>query len=308
MRHQVSGPRFDRIVPLITLVLTGLGVVFLIELNAQPLVVNLGADLPQFSVAWPLLGVLALLTGLGVELVARAAPQLPTSGWVSRLSLGQRSIELAWPLWIIPALTPIAIFAFFRLFRGVLQTNAYLLVLVATFVLLLLVLSAQHYLIVGTPRAKQIARSILSVVAYVLAFGLFSAVAFAFNQYRALYAFGLVFPSVFLLSADLLRGRVQALWTTAAVIALLLIESYWVINYWPASYLLTSVTLLTIFYVVIGLAQYTMRFSGTKRAAGDDGLESRAIVEYGLLGVVLIVLIVVAINYLRARNIDLQLP
>lgn len=304
MRHSLSGPRFERIVPLVTLVLIGLGVVFLIELNTQLLIVNLGENLPSFSVAWPLLGALALITGIGVELVARAQPQLPRSGWISRISVGQRTVELALPLWSIPILTPIAIFAFFRLFRGYLQTNAYLLVLIATFVLLMTVLSAQHYLIAGTARAQQIARNILSFVAYVLAFAIFSAV--AFNRYRTLYAVTLIFPSVALLSADVLRNRVQAVWPTAIAIALLLVESYWALNYWPASWLLTSATLLVILYVALGLAQYaTAERAG---AARPDGLQGRALLEYGLLGGVLLVCIVLAIVYLRTRNIDLLGP
>ncbi|MBV9791235.1 MAG: hypothetical protein JOZ51_23775, partial [Chloroflexi bacterium] len=76
----MRGPRFDRIVPLVTLVLVGLGVVFLLELNTQFLVVNLGENLPTFSVAWPLIGVLALVTGIGVELIARTYSKLYASG------------------------------------------------------------------------------------------------------------------------------------------------------------------------------------------------------------------------------------
>lgn len=299
----MSGPRFDRIVPLVTLVLVGLGVVFLLELNTELLVVNLGQGLPQISVAWALVWLLALVTGIGVELVARAQPQLHTSGWVTTVALGQRRLELALPLWSIPMLTPVAIFAFFRLFRGVLQTNAYLLVLVATFVLLLVVLSAQHYLIGGNERSRQVARTVLNIVAYLLAFAIFSVV--TFNRYRTLYAIALVAPSALLLAADLLRGRVRASWTVAATIALLMIQSYWALSFWPTGYLLYSAALLVIFYAMIGLSQAAS--DDARRSVGAPvGLTRRAVLEYGLLVVVALLALALATVWLRARNVDLR--
>ena len=299
----MSGPRFDRIVPLVTLVLVGLGVVFLLELNTNLLVVDLGGQLPQVSVAWALVALLALVTGIGVELVARAHPRLHLSGWMTTLRVGQRQIELALPLWSVPMLTPVAIFAFFRLFRGVLQTNAYLLVLVATFVLLLTVLSAQHYVISGSGPSQQIARTVLNIVAYTLAFAIFSVV--TFNRYRTLYAIALVVPSVVLLAADLLRGRVQALWTTAGVIALLMIESYWAFSFWPTGFLLYSAALLVVFYVSIGLAQVASEaYSGSSQP--DAGLTRRAMLEYGLLGTGALIALALATAWLRAHNIDLR--
>jgi hypothetical protein len=301
----MRGPRFDRIVPLVTLVLVGLGVVFLLELNTQLLVINIGESFPAFSVAWALISVLSLVTGIGVELVARTQPHIHTSAWFTSLSFGQRQIELALPLWIVPALTPIAMFAFFRLFKGGLQTNAYLLVLVATAVLLLLVLTAQHYLIEGDPQARKRARDVQSVVAYVLIFALFSAI--TFNRYRTLYALMLVFPSTLLLAADLLRDRIPALWLTASGIALVLIESYWALNYWPASFWLNSVTLLVIFYVLVGLVQ------GAAEAADglspvQAGITRRVMLEYGLLGSGALIALAIATAVLRAQNIDLRGP
>lgn len=302
----MNGPRFDRIVPLITLVLVGLGVVFLLELNRNQLIFNIGAGLPTFSIAWGLIGVLALLTGIGVELVTRGYPQLYRSGWHSSITLGSQQIDLALPLWSLPMLTPIAIFAFLRLFRGVLQTNAYLLVLVATFGLLLIVLSAQHYLIAGSPRARRIARSVLAVVAYALAFAIFSAV--TFNRYRTLYAIALVFPSSLLLAADLLRGRVATLWITSGVIALLLVQCYWILNYWPVPFLLVSAALLVIFYLMIGIAQTT---SEQAAAHGDQtavGLTRRSIMEYGSVGLIALVVFVAAIAIWPEWSSELRLP
>lgn len=302
----MRGPRFDRIVPLVTLVLVGLGVVFLLELNTQLLVINLGESFPAFSVAWALIGVLALVTGIGVELIARTQPHIHTSAWLTTLSLGQRRIELALALWIVPALTPIAMFAFFRLFKGGLQTNAYLLVLVATAVLLLLVLTAQHYLIEGDAQARKRARDVQSVVAYVLMFAIFSVI--TFNRYRTLYALLLVFPSTLLLAADLLRDRIPALWLTASCIALMLIESYWALNYWPASFWLNSVALLVIFYVLVGLVQGAAETVADGQSPAEVGLTRRVMLEYGLLGSGALIALAIAAAVLRTQNIDLRGP
>jgi hypothetical protein len=301
----MRGPRFDRIVPLVTLILVGLGVVFLLELNTQLLVVNVGENLPTFSIAWPLIGVLALVAGIGVELIARTHPQIYSSGWMISLSAGKRVIELALPLWIVPSLTPIAMFAFFRLFKGGLQTNAYLLVLLATAVLLLLVLTAQHYLIAGSEQARTTARNVQSVVAYALMFAILSVI--TFNRYRTLYALVLVFPSTLLLAADLLRNRVSSLWLTAAGVALVLVECYWALNYWPSSFWLNSAALLVVFYVLVGLVQ-GIREAATEQEPTQLGLSRRVLLEYGLVGAGALLALAIATAVLRAQNIDLRGP
>jgi hypothetical protein len=286
-------------------VLVGLGVVFLLELNTQLLVVNLGENLPTFSIAWPLIGVLALVTGIGVELIARTHPQIYSSGWMLTFTIRQRVIELALPLWIVPALTPIAMFAFFRLFKGGLQTNAYLLVLLATAVLLLLVLAAQHYLIEGDQQARKTARTVQSVVAYALMFAILSVI--TFNRYRTLYALILVFPSTLLLAADLLRNRVSALWLTASGVALVLVECYWALNYWPSSFWLNSAALLVIFYVLVGLIQGVSEATSEQEPA-RLGLSRRVLLEYGLVGSGALIALAIATAVLRAQNIDLRGP
>lgn len=301
----MHGPRFDRIVPLVTLVLLGLGVVFLLELNTQLLIVDLGETLPSFSVAWPLVGALALITGIGVELVARGEPNLYNSGWQTQLTLGGRHIELGLPLWSLPMLTPVAIFSFFRLFRGTLATNAYLLVLVATGVMLITVLIAQHFLIAGAVSARKSSRGVLSFVAYSLAFAIFSAV--TFNRYRTLYAIALIFPSTLLLTADLLRGRIAALWTTASIIALVMIEIYWALNYWAAPFWYNSVALLVVLYVLIGLAQAAYE-GHHDRPAHLVGLTRRGLVEFGIVGGAALVTLVIFAAITRTENIDLRGP
>ncbi len=300
----MQGPRLDRIVPLVTLVLLGLGVVFILELNTQLLIVDLGDTLPSFSVAWPLVAALALITGIGVELVARGEPQFANSGWQTELMIGQRHFELALPLWSLPMLTPVAVFAFFRLFRGTLATNAYLLVLVATGVMLVTVLITQHYLIAGTTSAVQRSRSVLSFVAFALAFAIFSAV--TFNRYRTLYAIALIFPSTLLLAADILRGRVAPLWTIAGIIALVMIEIYWALNYWPAPFWYNSVALLVVLYVLIGLAQAA--YEDHEQPTLLAGLTRRGLIEFGIVGGGALVALAIFAAIARTQNVELRGP
>ncbi|GAC1651750.1 MAG: hypothetical protein NVS4B8_26800 [Herpetosiphon sp.] len=136
-------PRFERLVPLLTLILGGLGIVFLLDVSPTGTVFNLGSDLPVIPVAWPLVLLLSLLAGAGVEFIIRAHPRFQRR-MLTHLSVGGRVLELLLPMWIMPAMTPAAVFAFFRLFRGELGSIAYLGILVGTGFLLLGIYIEQH--------------------------------------------------------------------------------------------------------------------------------------------------------------------
>jgi hypothetical protein len=140
----------------------------------------------------------------------------------------------------------------------------------------------------------------------VLMFAIFSVI--TFNRYRTLYALMLVFPSTLLLAADLLRDRIPVLWLTASCIALMLIESYWALNYWPASFWLNSVALLVIFYVLVGLVQGAAETAAEGLSPAQAGLTRRVVLEYGLLGSGALIALAIATAVLRAQNIDLRGP
>jgi hypothetical protein len=142
-------------------------------------------------------------------------------------------------------------------------------------------------------------------VVYALAFAIFSAV--TFNRYRTIYAVALIFPSVLLLAVDLLRSRIAALWTTAAVIALVLVEAYWTLNYWPAPFWFNSVALLVVLYILIGLGQ-AAQAAGANTPAGTIGLTRGGVLEYGLVGGGALVALMIAAAIARTQNIELRLP
>ncbi len=287
-------PRLDRLMPLLTLILAGFGVIFLLDAGPTQAVFNLGGDLPKISVAWPLVLLLSLLAGMGGEFVVRAHQRF-TRSMLTPVHVGPFDWAALLPLWILPALTPTAAFAFFRLFRGEYGIVTYLGVLVATGVLLILLYVTQHGLLLGT-RAQQAAAGITqTIVAYGLAFAIFAAV--AFNQYRTLYAACLLLPTVTLLGYHLLHEHPHA-WILALLVACILVESYWVLGFWPARFLLNAAALLLIFYGATGSLQQ----------ADESGIPRQVVTEYGLIVLVGLLVLGLAAFLLAVRPATAQAP
>lgn len=281
-------PRLDRLIPLLTLILAGLGLVFLLDAAAAAAVFNLGGDLPRIPVAWPLVALLGGLAGAGVEWLMRSHPR-----WSPRLTvplrIGGRTVEGLWPWWILPALTPPAVFAFCRLFRGSFGIATYVGVLIGTGGLLALIYVWQHRLLLAPPEARGGAAVGLHVVAFALAFAIFAAV--TYNRYRTLYAAVLLVPSITLLGYDLLRGAVATPWRIAAALGLVLLEGYWLLGYWPAPFLLNAAALLLVFYAAIGILRNSPR----------EGMPRAVLIEYGTLTVGGLVALAIAALVLRGR-------
>ena len=285
----MPGPRYDRIVPLVTMILVGLGIAFILDAGPARPVILLGADLPSIGVSWLILAIIALVAGLGTEFVIRGHPRF-THRWLTPVRLGRNAtVELLLPFWTLPALTPVAVFAFFRLFGGALAYGAYLLVLFISGALLLIIFAAQHRVLTLPRDALAPARGILASVAYLLFFAICAAV--EFNRYRTLFAAFLLFPSALLLGYDLLRTRLPRPWPVAAAVALGVVQAYWALAYWPAPFLLNGAGLLVIFYAAIGLAQ----------ASTGHGISRAALREYGLLAGGALLALALAAAVLQSR-------
>ncbi len=273
-------PRYERIVSLIVIVLLGLAVVFLIDINPNILRARLGGDLPTITVSWLLIASLVVIISAGADLLARAHPQMQTRA-LPTLNLGAVSLELAPGFWVLPSFSVISSFAFFRLFSGSLQGSAFAIALVAAGGLLFAVLVCQHYALDRNPTVSRQARLALQVIAYLIAFGCFSAIYNA--KLRTLYSASLIGTSAALLGYELLR------WTRARNPALLglligvaLGEVTWALNYWAAPFLLGGALMLVIFYIATSLLQHQ----------AEGSLERRLLVEYALLGSVLLIAVV----------------
>jgi len=276
-------PRYDRIVSLVLLVVIGLAVVFLIDINPNILRARLGGDLPPITVSWLLIASLVVITCTGADVFIRSHPQMQTRQ-LPTIDLGVVVFELAPGFWILPSFTIIASFAFFRLFGASLGTTAGILASIAAGGLLLATLLGQHYALDRRPGVRHNARLTLQTIAFLLAFGLFSAIYYA--RLRTLYSAALIGASGALLAYALLQWTPQrhGLLLLSGMVGLSLAEATWALNYWAAPFLLGGALLLVIFYVASGLLQNHL----------EGTLSRRIFWEYGLLGGALLVAVVIA--------------
>ncbi|NCC33226.1 MAG: hypothetical protein EOM24_14605 [Chloroflexia bacterium] len=272
-------PRFDRIVSLIFVILIGLGVIFLIDGNPDTLRIVPGGDLPTITLSWFLVALLTIITSAAADLLARAHPQLQTRT-LPEVNLGFVRFEVVPNFWVLPSLSVVGSFAFFRLFSNAFEGLAFVLALVAAGSSLLIVLLAQHYVLDRTPRVSQLAQVVLQAVGYLLAFGIFSAV--SYTGYRTLYSASMIGLTGALLAYALLAFHPRTSTVLLALlVGLVLAEATWALNYWATSFLIAGTVLLVLFYVVVSLLQH--------QAAGR--LQRRMLLEYGVLGGALFVTI-----------------
>lgn len=265
-------PRYERIVSLILVILIGLAVIFLIDGNPNTLRIVLGGDLPTITLSWFLIGSLTLITSAGADLLARSHPQLQ-SRKLPVINLGLSRLEVAPAFWVLPSFSVVGSFAFFRLFSNVLEGAAFALALVAAGGSLLTVLVAQHYALDRNPAVSQRAQVVLQVVAFLLAFGVFSAAYYA--RYRTLYSATLIGGAATLLAYALMSYTPRAnTFRLSVLVGLIVAEATWALNYWATTFLIAGTVLLVIFYVAVSLLQH--------QAAGK--LQRRILMEYGLLG------------------------
>lgn len=265
-------PRYDRIVSLIFVILIGLAVVFLVDGNPNTLRIVIGGDLPVITLSWFLIASLVVITCAGADLLARAHPALLTQA-LPIVNLGVARFEVAPAFWVLPSFSLIGSFAFFRLFSGPLEGLAFALALVAAGGSLLSVLVAQHYALDRRPEVSQRAQMVLQVLAFLIAFGCFSAI--YYTRYRTLYSASLVALTAGLLAYPLLAsGQRPGRALLAGLVGLTLAEATWALNYWQTTFLLAGTTLLVLFYIAVSLLQHHL--------AGR--LQARLLIEYGLLG------------------------
>jgi hypothetical protein len=265
-------PRYDRIVSLVFVILIGLAVIFLVDGNPNTLRIVLGGDLPTITLSWFLIASLVVITCAGADLLARSHPQLQARA-LPIINLGFARFEVAPAFWILPSFSVVGSFAFFRLFSGALQGAAFALALVAAGGSLLAVLLAQHFALDRRPHVSQPALTTLQVIAYLLAFGCFSAV--YYTRFRTLYSATLIGTTATLLAYALLAWlpRPGSL-LIAALVGLTLAEATWPLNYWATTFLIAGTLLLVIFYVAVSLLQH--------QALGR--MQRRLVIEYVLLG------------------------
>jgi hypothetical protein len=278
-------PRYDRIVSLVLLVMLGLAVVLLIDINPSILRARLGGDLPIITVSWLLIASLVVIISTGADVFIRSHPEMQLRS-LPALRFGPITIELVPAFWILPSLAIVASFAFFRLFSASLDALAFIIALVVAGILLFSSLITQHYALDRRPGTQRLARLALQATALMLAFGIFSAIHHA--RMRTLYSAALVGVTGMMLSYALLYWvRSSSRLTVLSLsIGLTLAEATWALNYWSTSFLIGGALLLVIFHVVTGMVQNHL----------EQRLNTRVVTEYlvlggGLLGVLVVVML-----------------
>ncbi len=275
-------PRYDRIVSLVMLVIIGLTVVFLIDINPSNFRARLGGDLPAITLSWLLIASLVVITCTGADAFIRSHPSMQTRQ-LPIINLGFTRIELAPSFWILPSFAIIAPFALLRLFSASLGMLAAVAAVISAGLLLLAALVGQHYALDKRPEIGQPARLGLQIITLLAAFAVYSAIYYA--RLRWLYAAVLIGGSATLLSFALLqwvprRGNPLIL---SAAVGVALAEATWALNYWAAPFLLGGATLLAIFYVLTGLLQNHL----------DGTLSRRLVLEYGVLGSIMLAAVII---------------
>lgn len=263
-------PRYDRIVSLVFVVLIGLALVFLLDSSPSTLRLVLGGDLPEVTLSWLLIASLVLITSVGADVLARSHPQLPERV-LRRFPLIRLDMVPAY--WVLPSLSIVSSYAFFRLFSGALGGTAFTLALITAGGLLTATLVAQHYSLDKSAVNHERAQIALQIIGYLIAFGSYSAV--YFTRYRTLYSASLIALTTMLLVYALLTIQQQPVRLGTAFLAGLgSAELMWALNYWQTTFLLAGALLLTVLYVMVSLLAHY----------GAGQLQRRLAIEYALLG------------------------
>ncbi len=261
-------PIYERISATVSLTMLGLFTYFLVELPSRTIELTLlGSPLTLMVSQWWLMAVLlGGLAATGTRAVVYAHPELP-----------RHISEYVLSFWVLPGL--LVILATLWLARLAPSLSWWLVGTTVTGVVLWFVVLAEYHTIDPRDPRYELARLWLSLAAYITAFGFF--VIIYETRARSILTATEVMLVSGLLAVSLLRaGPAQAghTWLFAGVVALLLWQSMWALNFWRVSPLAAGLWLLLIFYLFSGLAQQQLLGRLTRRAL----FEFAAVVAVGL--------------------------
>jgi hypothetical protein len=273
--------RVDRIIVLTILIALTQGFLLVIDPTSGPFSKLVSQDY-QFPLTVLLLAALVVITAGIADATVRSHPQIYLVK-LSVLRIGRNRFEFAPFSWILPSLLVVGTYLFLRLFD-----NAPVQVLgtIISSILLLVVILAQYYTVGRQERLYGWANIGLNLAAYVAGFLIFSAI--YVNKWRALQSAPLVAIVSFLLTFELLRQTKTTrnrLLVYSAVVALIMAEVTWALNYWLLPVLIGGVLLLLVFYVVAGIMQAFL----------TDNLTRAVLREYLIVSLLSLVMIVISI-------------
>lgn len=275
-------PRYERILPLVGIIMMGLGLILLVEgINTLTFALTLpNGAVATVSIAWLVLFFLLILVAVGTESVQREAEYAGMedrpSGWRQPLHLGD---------WIMPLLITLSTFLFLRLLGNLAIRSIGLavagLLLLGTFI-------AQHYRNDERPHPRRLSGYAMDVLVHMNALFLYGAIYVL--KLRSLFSASSLVVLSFLQAFVLLRrsphgqpaasqeyadslsspGRAEptnrrAPLVYAAIVGLCVGEMTWPLNYWVVEGMVGGVFLLSIFYSLVNLSRHHLQGTLTRR-------------------------------------------
>ncbi|RME45282.1 MAG: hypothetical protein D6791_11155 [Chloroflexi bacterium] len=221
--------------------------------------------LPARSLDFIFLGSPLSISLTGNMLVALVALTIICAGMEAALRTHPRHdlLRHTFRYWGLPAATVLAGAA---LLPAAPTKAAWLVVLLLTVLALAAVTLAEYHTVDPENEYYHIARVVLNLIAYGVA-----AVVFVLvygSRSRSLLSATSIGIFSGLLALDLLRGSKQPLRYVALysfVVAVVLAQATWVLNYWPFASIRVGLILLVGFYLLVGLAQQALNEHLTRR-------------------------------------------
>jgi hypothetical protein len=248
-------PRYERILPVIGMVLMGMGLILLVQdINTLTFTIRLPGDVDLYvSIAWLILFLLLIVMTIGTESVQRVEDE----------SLTVRRLHPE--AWIVPVLLVLAAFLF--LGGPVFDLIARGIGLALLGALLLAELIGQYYSHDDRPAVRNWSNLALDLLVYVTAFFLYGAV--YGQRVRSLISATSLVVFSFLLALALLHrhGNKWSARLYAAIIGLCVGQVTWPLNYWVISGMFGGAFLLFVFYALVNPARLQLQGKLTWRAA-----------------------------------------
>lgn len=227
----------------------------------SPLSINLSTD----SL---LLILMPVLTCAGVDWVLRDHPDVRAG-----------EVPYLFPFWIAPAFAALALSL---LLTRIPTWPMWIVTLIIGVTMIATLVFAEYVSLSPSARGYAIARLALTGVSYAIAFALFTLIYSA--RERSIISATLTTLIAAGLALDLMAPHIIGLRTAAVfagVIGLMVGQTTWALNYWNISNWSAGVLLLTVFYVLIGLAQQHFQ----------DRLSRAVLIEFVVVALVALVVV-----------------
>jgi hypothetical protein len=239
-------PRYDRLSILISLILFGLIISHVVELPTQTLsFVALGVPTTVYiSGRWLVGAILVIMTGAGVDSIARSHPAASRTDRGYTLSFWGLPCALVMLSLVVLPISPHILF--------------WLGSLALTGLLLAVIVGAQYSGIDNKGRYVALTRWGLDLAVYAGVF-VFSALTYGARVRSLLSATAVAILAV-VMAAELLRPRapetsMRRTWLYSAIVGLVLGEVAWALNHLSFSAVAAGIVFLLVFYVLAGLAK-----------------------------------------------------